>query len=198
LGIIISVDEERVSLSTSRTQQSSKKAIFLDRDGVINRKLPEDHYVRNPSEFKILPNVLSALKILHNLGFALVVVTNQRGVARGLMTENDLCEVHDFMNSVFKDEGVVIDGLYYCPHDRTDDCDCRKPAPGMILAASQDLNIDLGSSFMVGDSVSDVKAGKNAGVRSVIISPIQETMDADLVFRSLFDFAKFLRDGQST
>jgi D-glycero-D-manno-heptose 1,7-bisphosphate phosphatase len=179
---------------SSKTQQNSLKAIFLDRDGVLNRKLPENNYVRCPSEFDLLPEVLPALRIFRQLGFALVVITNQRGIGRGLMTDDDLHKVHNFMNSLFRDAGLSIDGIYYCPHDKADYCDCRKPAPGMILAATKDLNIDLSSSFMVGDSASDIKAAQNAGVRSVLISQNQESADADLVFRSLLGFAEFLLD----
>ncbi|MGC8659304.1 MAG: D-glycero-alpha-D-manno-heptose-1,7-bisphosphate 7-phosphatase [Desulfomonilaceae bacterium] len=177
-----------------KSKKAHRRAIFLDRDGVINRKLPEDHYVRRPSEFELLPEVLKALAIFRDIGFALVVVTNQRGIARGMMTFDDLDIVHNFMKTLFKDAGLHIDGLYYCPHDKTDYCYCRKPAPGMILEAAKNLDIDLGSSFMVGDSKSDVKAGKNAGVKSVLISPSGDPMGADMVFRSLLAFAEFLRD----
>lgn len=180
----------------SRQQNFNRKAIFLDRDGVINRKLPEDHYVRRPSEFQLLPDVLPALRIFRRLGFVVVIVTNQRGIARGIMTEDDLETVHHFMNALFKDAGLTIDGIYYCPHDKKDFCNCRKPAPGMMLAAAKDLNIDLGLSFMVGDSASDIEAAKNAGVRSVMISPYLADCGADLVFQSLFHFAKFLQAKQ--
>ncbi len=183
---------QMMSIISSKTQRHMRKAIFLDRDGVINRKLPEDNYVRYPSEFDMLPEVLPALKIFRQLGFALVVVTNQRGIGRGLMTDDDLHKVHNFMNSLLRDAGLSIEGLYYCPHDKTDYCDCRKPAPGMILAATEDLNIDLSLSFMVGDSASDVKAAQNAGVRSVLISQNQESTEADLTFQSLLGFAEFL------
>lgn len=190
--------EESMSSGERKNPGGQRKAVFLDRDGVINKKLPEDQYVSRPAEFELLPEVLEALGIFHNLGFAIVVVTNQRGIARGMMTFDDLDAVHKFMKTLFKDVGLRIDGLYYCPHDKTDYCYCRKPSPGMILEAAKDLNIDLNSSFMVGDSESDMKAGRNAGVRSVLISPLPDPMGADLVFRSLFAFAEFLQDRQPT
>ncbi len=170
-----------------------KKAIFLDRDGVINRKLPEDRYVRNPGEFELLPGVPLALKIFKGLGYLLVIVTNQRGIARGIMTEDDLSDVHDFMRSLFRNDGMELDGLYYCPHDKTDYCDCRKPAPGMIFKAERDLGIDLAKSFMAGDSLSDVEAARTAGVQPVKISPVREASDIAPVFSSLLDFAEFLQ-----
>lgn len=187
------VTDERLILVPSTSKQNHRKAIFLDRDGVINRKLPEDYYVRNSSEFDLLPNVLDALAIFRDLGFAIVVVTNQRGIGRGIMTEKDLSQVHDFMKSLLRDAGLELAGLYYCPHDKIDDCDCRKPAPGMILSAAKDLNIDLSSSFMVGDSVADIEAGKNAGVRSVRICQTLADYDSYEVFPSLIDFAQFLQ-----
>ena len=170
-----------------------RKAIFLDRDGVINRKLPEDNYVRNSGEFELLPGVPSALKIFKGLGYVIVIVTNQRGIARGLMTEDDLSAVHDFMRSLFRNDGLELDGVYHCPHDKTDYCNCRKPAPGMILAAERDLGIDLAESFMVGDSLSDVEAARTAGVRPVKISSVREPSDSAPVFSSLLDFAEFLQ-----
>jgi D-glycero-D-manno-heptose 1,7-bisphosphate phosphatase len=177
-----------------KCNRNPKRAIFLDRDGIINRKLPEDHYVRTPSEFEILPDVAPALAIMRDLGFTLVVVTNQRGIARGMMTEDDLIKVHQFMNSLLARSGVELQSIYYCPHDRDDHCYCRKPAPGMILEAAKDLDIDLSSSYMVGDSASDIEAGKNAGVKSVRISSDPDDIGTEFVFPSLLDFARRLED----
>ena len=182
------------SLLSLKCNRNPKRAIFLDRDGIINRKLPEDHYVRTPSEFEILPDVAPALAIMRDLGFTLVVVTNQRGIARGMMTEDDLIKVHQFMNSLLTRSGVELQSIYYCPHDRDDHCYCRKPAPGMILEAAKDLDIDLSSSYMVGDSASDIEAGKNAGVKSVRISSDSGDIDKGLIFPTLIDFAHHLKD----
>jgi len=172
-----------------------KKAIFLDRDGVINFKLPEDRYVTDMSDFGLIPGVVEGLSILKDLGFLLVVITNQRGIARGFMTEMDLAEVHESMLAELEAQGVRIDGIYYCPHDESEGCDCRKPEPGMVLAASRDLGIDLSRSFMVGDSPSDVAAGRRAGVMTVRIST-ETDKDADYTFGSLIDFALFLQSGR--
>jgi len=170
-----------------------RRAVFLDRDGVINAKLPEGRYVRYASEFKLLPGVIPALRTLEKLGYLRVIITNQRGIGRGLMTEDQLKAVHDCMNEDLKSGGVILDAVYYCPHDECDNCLCRKPQPGMILNAGRDLKIDLHSSYMVGDSPSDIGAGKRAGTRTVRITEgTDET--ADLVFPNLAAFAQFLDD----
>ncbi|MBI4965658.1 MAG: HAD family hydrolase [Desulfomonile tiedjei] len=172
-----------------------KKAIFLDRDGVINFKLPENRYVSDKSQFRLIPGVVEAMSILKELGFLLVVITNQRGIARGFMAEEDLAGVHEAMLAQLQAQGVRIDGIYYCPHEEFEGCDCRKPEPGMILSASMDLGIDLAGSFMVGDSPSDVAAGRRAGTRTVRIAAEKDN-DADYTFSSLIDFALFARKGR--
>lgn len=170
-----------------------RAAIFLDRDGVINRKMPEDHYIRDISEFEFLPGALDAMAILVELGFALVVVTNQRGIARDMMTEDELIEVHRHMQSEGLKRGVRFDGIYHCPHETFEQCACRKPEPGMILAAAHDLHVDLARSYMVGDAASDVQAGKRAGVTAVRITN-GEDCHADMVFPTLLDFALHLKE----
>jgi D-glycero-D-manno-heptose 1,7-bisphosphate phosphatase len=169
-----------------------RKAVFLDRDGVINVKLPENRYVREASEFEFLPGVAPALSKLREMGFLLVVITNQRGIARGFMTPEDLGRVHRFMETELGKSSVVLDGLYYCPHDNHEYCDCRKPEPGMIVAACRDLGIDPTASYMVGDSVSDIDAGRRAGTRTVRIAR-EHDPNADMVFPSLPDFVTFLQ-----
>ncbi len=170
----------------------TRKAIFLDRDGVINAKLPENRYVSRVSEFQFLSGAFEALQVLQKLGFVLVVITNQRGIARGLMTEEDLRTVHGYMLSQLREIGISVEAIYHCPHEEFEFCGCRKPEPGMILAAAQDLDIDLTSSYMVGDSPSDVAAGRKAGVRTIRIGN-HDDKDADAVFGSLLDFALDLK-----
>ena len=171
----------------------ARRAVFLDRDGVINAKLPEDRYVAHTWEFRLLPGVVQALRSLAKLGYVLVVITNQRGIGRGLMTESQLDAVHDFMCEEFRRGGVTVDAVYHCPHDKNENCPCRKPEPGMILDAGRDLGIDLGSSYMVGDSPSDIGAGKRAGTRTVRITAGDDDT-ADLVFPGLPAFAEFMED----
>jgi D-glycero-D-manno-heptose 1,7-bisphosphate phosphatase len=168
-----------------------RKAIFLDRDGVINRKLPENNYVRTCSEFEFLPNTAEALSILRRLGFLLVIVTNQRGIARGYMTLSDLANVHQFMHRELERSQVALDAVYYCPHDEAQQCTCRKPQAGMLLKAAQDLPISLGESYIVGDSSSDILAGKKAGAHTVRVAHERDD-NAELTFPTLLDFALFL------
>jgi len=170
-----------------------RKAVFLDRDGVINRKLPEGNYVANIAEFEFLPGALEGLSILSRLGFLLVVVTNQRGIARGHMTEGDLNRIHEFMEAELEKYGVVLSGVYACPHEEFENCRCRKPQPGLILDAIRDLKIDPGRSYMVGDSPSDIGAGKRAGTRTVRIGT-EDDSGADMVFPGLLKFALFMQD----
>jgi len=169
-----------------------RKAVFLDRDGVVNVKLPEDHYVTDASEFVFLPGAFEALAMLKKLGFLLVLVTNQRGIARGMLTPDQLAAVHGFMQEELAGRGAALDSVYHCPHEVFENCGCRKPEPGMILAARDDLGIDLAASFMVGDAPSDVAAGKNAGTKTVRIG-IENDDEADLTFPSLLDFAMFVQ-----
>lgn len=142
--------------------------IFLDRDGVINRKLDDD-YVKHWGEFEFLPGVKEALQILTEKNYRLIVVTNQRGIARGLMTMDDLMEIHGRMMAELLEAGAHITTILCCPHDK-DQCDCRKPKTGMFLYAQRQLpNIDFAKSVMIGDSASDMEAGRQAGCRTIFI-----------------------------
>jgi D-glycero-D-manno-heptose 1,7-bisphosphate phosphatase len=170
-----------------------RKAVFLDRDGVINTKLPEDRYVTAPSEFHLLEGVVEALLTLKELGYLLVVTTNQRGVGRGFMTPEDLDRVHRYMEQELNKRGVMLDRICHCPHRRSEACSCRKPEPGMIVTAAKDLGIDVAESYMVGDSPSDIEAGRRAGTRTVLIGK-REDADPDARFDSLLDFALFLKN----
>ena len=176
----------------------SRKAVFLDRDGVINHKLPDTPYITKVSEFHLLPGVGEALSIFKKLGFMLILITNQRGIARGFMTGEDLEAVHDYMQGELRKGYAPLDAIYHCPHEEFEYCDCRKPEPGMILTASRDLKIDLDTSYMVGDSLCDIGAGQGAGVRTVCIGP-ERHGDADMIFPNLLAFARFLlaQSGQS-
>lgn len=144
------------------------KAAFLDRDGVINRKAPtEDEYVTCWEEMQILPGVAEAVALLNNAGFLVIVVSNQRSVAKGLITEAKLDSIHQRMCNELAREGSVINDVYYCPHELEPPCACRKPQPGMLLQAAQAYDIDLSASWMIGDSDKDVEAGRRAGCRTI-------------------------------
>jgi len=179
-------------MADSTLRSLPRRAVFLDRDGVINSKLPEDHYVSDIDELKLIPSAIEALSVLRRLGYVLVLITNQRGIARGLMTEEDLAEVHEHMQRVLQSGGAALDAIYHCPHEVFEDCACRKPRPGMILAAVSDLNLDPSKSYTVGDSDSDVAAGKSAGTKTVRIGAGTDN-EADLTFPDLLQFALFLQ-----
>ncbi len=172
---------------------SNGKAIFLDRDGVINEKLPEDQYVGCAEQFRLLPGVVDALKIFQGLGYVLVVVTNQRGVALRKITEADVLRVHEHMNDLLRFQDIRIDCITHCPHDNNDpQCSCRKPKPGLILRTAHALCLDLGKSYMVGDSVSDIEAGRNAGIGVTVFIGAENVPQADLCFQGLLGFAEYL------
>lgn len=145
-----------------------RRAAFLDRDGVIN----VDHgYVFRREEFRFVPGTLAACAQLHRLGFVLVVVTNQSGIGRGLYGEDDYRRLTDWMRGEFAAAGAPLAGVYHCPHhpqalrpEYRRSCDCRKPAPGMLLAAARELALDLGRSVLFGDKDSDIEAAAAAGV----------------------------------
>jgi D-glycero-D-manno-heptose 1,7-bisphosphate phosphatase len=142
------------------------RAVFLDRDGVINQRPPEGEYITRWEDFHILPGVAAGIALLNHAGFSVIVVTNQRCVAKGLMTEADLQKMHERMADVLARAGAKVDATFYCPHEIEPHCDCRKPAPGMLLSAARLRGIDLRTSWMIGDSDNDVEAGVNAGCKT--------------------------------
>lgn len=141
--------------------------VFLDRDGVINENRPD--YVKSWSEFEFLPGSLKALAALHRAGYRIVVVTNQSGVGRGLISRETLHDIHARLLATVRQYGGDIEHVLYCPHRPEDDCHCRKPQPGMLLAAANALKIDLRQSFMVGDAFTDIQAGQAAGCRCFLV-----------------------------
>ena len=163
------------------------RAAFLDRDGVINRKPPEGDYVTRWEEFQFLPGVVEAIVLLKEAGFRIIVVTNQRCVAKGLLTAADLDSIHQQMCDTLAMNGATIDRVYYCPHGMQPPCRCRKPQPGMLLSAAVAHGIDLAASWMIGDSDIDVEAGKNAGCKTARVSRTHEasTTGADVIAPSL-------------
>ena len=139
------------------------KALFLDRDGVINI---DKQYVHKKEDFEFIDGVFETCRAFMKQGYLLIIVTNQSGIARGYYSEKDFSQLTDWMKVEFSKEGVVINKVYFCPHHVgfTHECDCRKPEPGMILKAQKDFNVDLSQSILVGDKMSDIEAGLAAGV----------------------------------
>jgi len=156
------------------------KAVFFDRDGVINKERAD--YVKNVNELEINPNVAKYIRKLKNGGFLIIVITNQSAVNRGLTTHEDIKEIHLEIQKYMNQHGTTIDSFYYCPHRPTENCECRKPKPGMILKASKDFKIDLSSSWLLGDSDSDIKAAKQAGCK---YTKINSTLALDEVVQKI-------------
>ncbi|WP_273383612.1 D-glycero-beta-D-manno-heptose 1,7-bisphosphate 7-phosphatase [Actinobacillus porcinus] len=178
------------------------KAIFLDRDGTLN----VDHgYVHQIDDFQFIEGSIEALQELKKMGYLLVLVTNQSGIARGYFSEEQFLSLTEWMDWSLADRGVDLDGIYYCPHhpegkgEFKQDCDCRKPKGGMLLQAIKELHIDPARSFMVGDKVEDLQAAVAAKVRSKILvktgKPVTKEGEelADFVLESIADLPRIVR-----
>ncbi len=165
------------------------RAAFLDRDGVINEKAPEGAYITRWEDLKFLPGVVEAITRLNHSGWQVIVISNQRCVAKGLISIPELEALHQRMSQWLADRGAVIDAVYYCPHEKTQPpCTCRKPEPGMLLRAAREHQIDLAASWMIGDSESDMEAGRRAGCNRLRIQPRQNPKPAsDSCASSLLD-----------
>ncbi len=166
---------------------NKQKAIFLDRDGTINKYVG---FLRDIDDFELLPGVSEAIKIINNSGYLCIVVTNQPVIARGEVTVSQLIEIHKKMETLLGNDGAYIDALYYCPHhpdkgfkgevpELKIECDCRKPKPGMLLKAAEDFNIDLSQSWMIGDGENDIKAGRAAHTYTGLIASKNNVISSD-------------------
>jgi len=151
----------------------TNRAVFLDRDGTL---IEHYDYLTEASQVQLLPNTVSALKLLRQHGFLLIVITNQSAVARGMLTEKTLTQIHDHLKSLLGREGAYLDKIYYCPYhpeavvdQYRRDSDLRKPKPGMLYLAEKELDIDLDRSWIVGDDDRDIETGKAAGCRTIML-----------------------------
>ena len=149
---------------------SRRPAIILDRDGVLNEKAPRAQYIRNWSEFKWRPGAKESLCRLNEAGFKVIIVSNQAGINRGAMTEQDLRSIHLQMVAEVEQSGGRVDAIYYCPHDWDEGCECRKPRPGMLFQAQHDFNLDLSRTLFIGDDERDAQAAEAAGCLPALIS----------------------------
>ena len=167
--------------------KNKQKAIFLDRDGVINKYVG---FLTDIDEFELIDGVTKAVKKINDNGYLAIVVTNQPVIARGEVTYDELNEIHNKMETLLGLDGAYIDAIYYCPHhphkgyegeipELKIECECRKPKPGMLIKAAADYNIDLSKSIMIGDGENDMLAGKNAGCETILIGQSQEYKCAD-------------------
>lgn len=157
--------------------KNKQKAIFIDRDGTINKYVG---FLREAEQFELLKGVSEAIKKINQSGYLAVIVTNQPVIARGEVTYDGLQEIHNKMETLLGNDGAYLDGIYFCPHHPDSgyegeikelkfECECRKPKPGMLFKAAKDLNIDLEQSWMIGDGNNDIQAGKNAGCKTALI-----------------------------
>lgn len=175
------------------TATNRKPAVFLDRDGVIN---VDNGYVSMVDDFEFIDGVIEACIKLQDKGYLLVVITNQSGIARGYFSEEQFNTLTEWMDWSLVDRGVELDGIYYCPHHAEKgvgeykiDCDCRKPKPGMLLTAIEELNIDISSSILVGDKVSDIQAGQAAGINCnyLVRTGKEITKEGEKIATAVFD-----------
>ena len=176
-----------------------KKAVFLDRDGVITQDPP--HYAHKANQLRLIPNSAEAIRLLNKNNFKVIVISNQSGVARGYYHEEETHIFNKALEKELKKKDADIDYFYYCPHHPEAiikkyriECNCRKPKPGMIQKASNDLNIDLSQSYMIGDRLSDILAGKKAGCKTIhVLTGVGQNqlskfkIDADFTSKNLYD-----------
>lgn len=185
---------------TGKNLKNKQKAIFLDRDGTINKYVG---FLRNIDDFELIDGVAEAIRKINESGYLAIVVTNQPVIARGEVSFNELEEIHNKMETLLGKEGAYLDAIYYCPHhphkgyegERPElkiDCDCRKPKPGMLLKAAEDFNINLSQSWMIGDGQNDVVAGINAGCKTVLIGDSNENYGQTESKSSILEFMKSL------
>lgn len=184
--------------SPSTGKSEDLRAIFLDRDGVLNADSEE--FIKSPDELHLLPGVPESLARLSEAGYALIVVTNQSGVGRGLVSEEDLAAIHDRLRLAIEAEGGRLTAVYYCPHHPDDRCVCRKPSPEMVRRAAREHHLDLQASFFVGDKPRDISCGAEAGCKTILVlSGLEKEYDPsrfphkpDLVFQALPEAAEWI------
>ena len=192
--------EHREGIIAQKNLKNPQKAIFLDRDGTINKYVG---FLRRIDDFELLPGVTEAIKKINTSGYLAIVASNQPVIARGEVTYEELDEIHNKMETLLGKEGAYVDGIYFCPHhpdkgfegeipELKFDCGCRKPKPGMLLKAAKDFNIDLSKSWMIGDRESDVKAGAAAGCKTILLTEEDCDIITTAKFKNLKDAIDFI------
>jgi len=203
------VEEDISSGKVGRLNKSYRqKAIFLDRDGVINKEVDN---LSDINKFELIDGVASAIKLINKSEYICIVVTNQPVIAKGFITENQLNEIHKKMDTLLGEEGAYFDDLYYCPHHPESgfngevkalkiECDCRKPKSGMLVKASKNYNIDLNHSWMIGDRYTDIKAGNNVACKTILLKTghagndkhSHKSINPDFMYATLKDAIDFI------
>lgn len=178
-----------------------KKAIFLDRDGTINRD--SKNYIKSTEEFVIFPNTAKGLKILQDIGYELIVITNQSGISRGFFSIEDLDNIHNKLIAELEQTGISLLDIYYCPHLPEENCECRKPKLKNVQKAIDDYDLDINNSWFIGDSEKDIITGQNAscktmlvlsGVRGITEKTINSwSIKPDFISKDLLEAAKIIR-----
>ena len=200
-GIGIKVYKDSMSSRSLSHSPPAVKTVFLDRDGVINEKMPEGQYVRSVKDFRLLPGVAEAIRRLNHAGIRVIVVSNQRGVSLGLYTPDDVAAIHQHLEDLLLQHHAHIDAFYFCPHDKAQ-CNCRKPLPGMFEQAVEEFpDITPAASIMIGDSMSDIEFGHRLGMRAFFLEgdpglrkegAEKAIAAADRCFRSLSEAIDYL------
>lgn len=177
----------------------SHKAVFLDRDGTVDVGVPKYERVDSIDKVELLPYSIKALKELSTLGYKVFFVTNQAGLAEGLISWSEFNKINDEVIDLISPSGIKIEKTYVCPHGEHDNCECRKPKPKLLLDAAHDYGIDLSASWMIGDRPSDVMTGVNAGTRAILVKtgvPSVESKEATITLPSLLEAVEYIRHHQ--
>lgn len=168
-------------------------AVFVDRDGTINEEVL---YLHDPAKFRLLPNALEGLKQFQEMGYRIIIVTNQPGIGMGYFDESDFYAVNREMLKSFSKAGVLVDKIYFCPHSKSENCACRKPGQALVQRAVRELNVDLSKSYFIGDKTADLETGRKAGMKTISVSTGFACQDgefdsgADILASNLLDAAK--------
>ncbi|KAA6226734.1 MULTISPECIES: D-glycero-alpha-D-manno-heptose-1,7-bisphosphate 7-phosphatase [unclassified Campylobacter] len=170
------------------------KALFLDRDGIIN---VDKHYLYKIEEVQFCQGIFELCKYFKLQNYIIIVVTNQSGINRKYYSEKDLVILHEFMRLEFEKKGIKISKFYHCPHLESENCECRKPAPGMIKQALKDFNINVSTSFLLGDKLSDMQAGQRAGIKNLFLinENFKEKFDYFKIFKNLNECLDYFKKG---
>lgn len=172
------------------------KAVFLDRDGTINFGTPKYERVDSPNKVELLPNTLEALRLLYQLDYQIFLVTNQAGLAEGLISEKDFKDINNKVLELIRPSGISIVETYVCPHGEADNCDCRKPKPKLLLDAAKEHGINLKESWMIGDRPTDVLTGLNAGTKTILVKtgvPTVESPEATYTAPTLLEAVQYIQ-----
>lgn len=146
------------------------RTLFIDRDGIVNKKAPPHEYITSWNEFSFIPEIFDILRYYKDSGFEFIIVTNQQCIGKGILSRNGLEKIHKLMLEEFKSHKIHIKNIYYCPHLASDNCNCRKPKTGMLENAVEDFpGINIDNSYIIGDSESDIIAGQDFGLKTIYI-----------------------------